>query len=152
MKQFEDIYSQTFPKLKVSKSGNQKSDILQSILRTSDGSLERWDFSSKLSSVHLYILLYCRKHRQNVRISCERDQSYEEEEEEEKGEEDDWQSYSRPTFKIQSESWAGPSLRKQSLVNNALLRHTKEARSYSQAISTLPPTTIWIILTKPAQL
>ena len=74
-----------------------------------------------------------------MRISSERDQSYEEEEEEK---EEDWQSYSRPTFKIQSESWAGPSLRKQSLVNNALLRHTKEARSYSQAISTLPPTTI----------
>ena len=107
----------------------------------------------RLSNVQLYIYdiqsvnLYCRKHRQNVRISCERDQrdlyqSYGEEGEEEEveGELTDWelQSYCRPTFKLQTErSAASPSLRKQSLVNNTVLRHTKELRSYNQSKSTL---------------
>ena len=78
-----------------------------------------------------------------MRISCERDQrdqSYEEDE----GDLEDWlgQSYCRPTFKVQSERSASSSLRKQSLVNNALLRHTKEFRSCNQSISALPPTTL----------
>ena len=86
-----------------------------------------------------------------MRISCERDQrdhhphqSYEEEEED-GGELNDWEdeSYCRPTFKLQSERSAiaaSPSLRRQSLVKNTVLRHTKEFRSYNQSIST--PTTV----------
>ena len=81
-----------------------------------------------------------------MRISCERDQrdrhqSYEEEEEGEEEEED--LSYFRPTFKLQSERSAvasSPSLRRQSLVNTTVLRHTKEVRSYNTSIST--PTTV----------
>ena len=49
LKHFQDIHSQTFPKLKVSKTGNQKSEypehnkveILPSMFRTRDVSLER---------------------------------------------------------------------------------------------------------------
>ena len=83
-----------------------------------------------------------------MRISCERDQrdrhqSYEEKEGEEEEEEEEDQSYFRPTFKLQSERSAvasSPSLRRQSLVNTTVLRHTKEVRSYNTSISS--PTTV----------